>query len=181
MVTLTEQADVDYLLISAIFAAITSGLLGAFLLATVHGQHAAARQAGALSPLFAAWILPLGLLLGAFWTLAAPATTSVGVAAATSALVMVLLAMPDVHAHTPATRVVAGALWGIARMTLLLSPAVVLDAAPAWALWFGLAGLVDAVAPAAGGEDQGVRAARIGGAVNGAVLATLPVFLFLTK
>lgn len=181
MVTLTEQADVDYLMISAIFAVITSGLLGAFLLATIHGQHAAARRAGALSPLFAAWILPLGLLLGAFWTLAAPAATSVGVAAATSALVMVLLAVPDMHARTPATRVVAGALWGGARMTLLLAPAVALDAAPAWTLWLGLAGLVDALAPAIDGKGDGVRAARIGGAVNGAVLASLPVFLFLTR
>lgn len=180
MVTLTEQADVDYLLISAIFAVITSGLLGAFLLATVHGQHAAARRAGALSPLFAAWILPLALLLGAFWTLAAPAATSVGVAAATAALVMVLLAVPDVHAHSPAARLAVGGLWGAARMTLLLAPAVVLDAAPGWALWFGLAGLVDAVVPAVFGDDHGVRAARIGGAVNGAVLASLPVFLFLT-
>lgn len=181
MVTLTEQADVDYLLISAIFAVITSGLLGAFLLANVHSQHAAARQAGALSPLFAAWILPLGLLLGAFWTLAVPTATSVGVAAATSALVMVLLAVPSGRADAPAAGAGTRGLWGIARMTLLLAPAVVLDAAPAWTLWLGLAGLAEAVVPATDGKDQGVRAARIGGAVNGAVLAALPVLLFLTR
>lgn len=178
MVTLTEQSEVDYLLISAIFLVIASGVLGALLLATVHGQHEAARRDGTLSPRFATWAAPVALLLGAFWTLAAPAPTAAGVAAATAVLVVALLAVPGARTQGPAARVAAGGLWGMARMALLLAPAVALGAAPAWTLWFGLAGVADAVALAADGDT--VRAARIGGAVNGVVLASLPVFLFLT-